>query len=178
MTGPTPARTPATSKSARRAQRALQQAGLDAAVVEMPASTHTAAQAAAAIGCAVAQICKSLVFRTAAGDAVLVIASGPNRVAEDRIAAVVGEPVAFPAADFVKQRTGFSIGGVPPAGHPQPLRTLIDQDLLAFDEIWAAAGTPRAVFRLTPADLQRVTAGQVIAVARDSARDCPPPQEH
>ena len=152
------------SKSARRAERALTEAGLTVQIVEMPESTHTAAEAATAIGCSVGQICKSLVFRASSDAAVLVIASGPNRVDETHIGKLIGQPVAFPDAAFVKQRTGFSIGGVPPAGHPAPLRTLIDADLLTYEEIWAAAGTPRAVFPLTPADLQRVTGGEVVTV--------------
>ena len=133
------------SKSARRGQRTLEEADLSVEVVEMSESTLTAEEAAAAIGCSVGQICKSLVFLTDRDAAVLVIAIGPNRVDDARVEDLLGESVAFPDAAFVKQRTGFSIGGVPPAGHPARLRTLIDTALLAFEEIWAAAGTPRAI---------------------------------
>ena len=103
---------------------------------------------AAALACEVGQIAKSLVFRAEeSGDPVLVIASGADRVDEQRLAAVIGEPVGKPDADFVRARTGFGIGGVPPVGHTEPIRTLIEERLLAFDPIWAAAGTPHHVFR-------------------------------
>src|SRR6266550_2598859 len=129
-------------------QSALDAAGIEARVVELAASTRTAAEAAAAIGCSVAQIAKSLVFRGRSGEAILVIASGTNRVDEKKLAALAGEPIAKADADFVRERTGYAIGGVPPAGHASPLRTFIDRDLLLFDLIWAAAGTPHAVFEL------------------------------
>jgi prolyl-tRNA editing enzyme YbaK/EbsC (Cys-tRNA(Pro) deacylase) len=154
------------SPSAQKVQDALNaiSAGMWE-VVELPDSTRTSAEAAAAIGCTVAQIAKSLVFkRKHSADPVLVIASGPNRVNTDTLAAVVGEPVEKPDADYVRERTGFVIGGVPPVGHSQPLATFIDQDLGQYADIWAAAGTPRAVFRLTPDDLLRMTGGRVIAV--------------
>ena len=153
--------------SAQKVQDALDARGYaHCRVVEMPDSTRTAAEAAAAIGCTVAQIAKSLVFRGAqSGAPVLVIASGTNRVDPQRLAGLLGEPVEKPDADYVRERTGFVIGGVPPLGHREPIRTFIDQDLLAFDEIWAAAGTPRAVFRLTPDDLLRMTGGEVAVIA-------------
>jgi prolyl-tRNA editing enzyme YbaK/EbsC (Cys-tRNA(Pro) deacylase) len=134
-------------------------------VVELPDSTRTSAEAAAAIGCTIAQIAKSLVFKgRRSGSPVLVIASGPNRVNTGIIAGLVGEPVEKPDADYVREATGFAIGGVPPVGHRQPLATFIDQDLAQYADIWAAAGTPRAVFKLTPDDLLRITGGRVIAV--------------
>jgi len=153
--------------SAQKVQDALDARGYThCRVVEMPDSTRTAAEAAAAIGCTVAQIAKSLVFRgTESGDPVLVIASGTNRVDPQRLAALLGEPVEKPDADYVRERTGFVIGGVPPLGHSEPLRTFIDRDLLAFDNIWAAAGTPRAVFRLSPDDLVSMTGGEVAEIA-------------
>ena len=153
--------------SAQKVQDALDARGYThCRVVEMPDSTRTAAEAAAAIGCTVAQIAKSLVFRgTESGDPVLVIASGTNRVEPQRLAALLGEPVEKPDADYVRERTGFVIGGVPPLGHSEPLRTFIDRDLLAFDDIWAAAGTPRAVFRLSPDDLVSMTGGEVAEIA-------------
>jgi prolyl-tRNA editing enzyme YbaK/EbsC (Cys-tRNA(Pro) deacylase) len=134
-------------------------------VVELPDSTRTSAEAAAAIGCTIAQIAKSLVFKgKRSGSPVLVIASGPNRVNTSTIAGLIGEPVEKPDADYVREATGFAIGGVPPVGHRQPLATFIDQDLAQYADIWAAAGTPRAVFKLTPDDLLRITGGRVIAV--------------
>jgi prolyl-tRNA editing enzyme YbaK/EbsC (Cys-tRNA(Pro) deacylase) len=139
--------------------------GLDFVAVEMPESTHSAEDAATAIGCDVAQIAKSLVFRgRTSGDALLVIASGPNRVDETKIAAIAGEPFQFPDAGFVRDSTGYSIGGVPPFGHDHVLRTLVDEDLVACSEIWAAAGTPRSVFRLSAADLVRLSGGRVVAI--------------
>jgi prolyl-tRNA editing enzyme YbaK/EbsC (Cys-tRNA(Pro) deacylase) len=151
--------------SARKVQQALQAMGLTLQVVELPASTRTSAEAAAAIGCAVGQIAKSLVFRGAdSSKPILVIASGGNRVDENRLAQVVGEPIAKADADYVRAHTGFVIGGVPPVGHTNPLETCLDQDLWQYTEIWAAAGTPHAVFRLLPDDLLRMTSGEVIQV--------------
>jgi len=135
-------------------------------VLEFDLGTRTAADAAAAIGCTVAQIAKSLVFRANSGKSVLVIASGVNRVNEKKAAALVGESIARADAEFVREATGFAIGGVPPVGHATTPVALIDQDLMAFEEIWAAAGTPNAVFRLTPADLVALTQGTIAAIAR------------
>lgn len=150
----------------RRVQQALDSLGVTARVVELPASTRTAAEAAAAVGCAVEQIAKSLVFRgRASGRPALVIASGGNRVNEARLAQALGESAELADPEAVRGWTGYPIGGVPPVGHAQPLPTYIDQDLLQHGEIWAAAGTPRAVVRLTPDDLVRATGGRVIAVA-------------
>jgi len=157
--------TPALPPSAQRVQDALTLAGLSLEVIELPASTRTAVEAAQAIGCQVGQIVKSLVFKTAtSGKALLVLASGDNRVNEQRLQEVCGEPLRKADADFVRQQTGYAIGGVPPLGHVQPLLTFIDEDLLRYDEIWAAAGTPHAVFRLKPEHLQRLTAGQVMCI--------------
>ncbi len=153
------------SLSAQKVQAALAEMGVSCRVVELPDSTRTAKEAAQAIGCGVEQIVKSVVFRGAeSGKPLLVVASGINRVDEQRIAGLVGEPVEKAGADFVRRHTGFVIGGVPPAGHVEPIRTLIDEDLLQYAQIWAAAGTPRAVFALTPNDLQRITAGQVTGI--------------
>lgn len=154
------------SASAQKVQDALSALGYGAMqVVELPASTRTAQEAADAIGCTVAQIAKSLVFRAAeSGDAVLVIASGTNRVDTARLAGLIGEPLGKADADFVRETTGFVIGGVPPVGHAQRLRTFIDQDLQQHATIWAAAGTPRAVFKLTPGDLIAMTGGDVVRV--------------
>jgi prolyl-tRNA editing enzyme YbaK/EbsC (Cys-tRNA(Pro) deacylase) len=148
--------------SAQRVQTALHERGFTNQVIELPGSTRSAAEAAAAIGCTVSQIAKSLLFQGAtSGRALLVIASGSNRVDEQRAAALFGEPLHKPKADFVREQTGFVIGGVPPIGHNQPLSTLIDEDLLQYEEIWAAAGHPHAVFKLTPAELVAMTGGQV-----------------
>jgi len=152
---------PATAPSALRVQAVL---GPEFAVLEFDAGTRTAADAAAAIGCTVAEIAKSLLFRAASGRPVLVAASGVNRVDEKKVAALLGEKIGRADADFVREKTGFAIGGVPPVGHVEPPVTLIDADLMAFETIWAAAGTPNAVFRLTPAALVRLTGGQVAEV--------------
>lgn len=151
--------------SARKVQDALNAAGLACEVVEMPKTTRTAREAAEAAGCTVAQIVKSLVFRgIRTQKPYLVVASGVNRVNEQQLAALVSEPVEMPDADFVREKTGFAIGGVPPLGHDQPLETYIDRDLLQHEEIWAAAGTPNAIFKLTPSDLHAITGGRVIKV--------------
>ncbi|MBC8506797.1 MAG: YbaK/EbsC family protein [Anaerolineales bacterium] len=153
------------SSSAQRVQDALDKLGLVLKVVELPDSTRTAADAAKAIGCTVAQIAKSLIFRVHNSDCpVLVIASGVNRVNESTIATQLGEKIGKADADYVRRRTGFVIGGVPPVGHVETLETFLDEDLLQYDEIWAAAGTPHAVFRLSPNELLRATAGKVISI--------------
>lgn len=146
-------------------RKALQDRGLEARIVRFDATTRSAADAAAAIGCSVAQIAKSLIFRARPSSRpILVVASGANRVSERALAAVLGESIEKADADFVRDQTGFAIGGVPPVGHDRPIVTLIDRDLLSFAEIWAAAGTPNAVFRLNPADLPSMTGGQVVQV--------------
>ncbi len=152
----------ATSPSIRKVEEALAAHGITCRVVEFARTTRTAAEAAAAIGCEVAQIAKSLVFKGGrSGRPLLVIASGANRVDEAKLAALVGEPVARPDATYVRARTGFAIGGVPPVAHAEPLDTYIDRDLMRHHRIWAAAGTPFAVFRLTPEALARLTGGRV-----------------
>jgi prolyl-tRNA editing enzyme YbaK/EbsC (Cys-tRNA(Pro) deacylase) len=153
------------SAAAQRVQDALNALGVACQVVELPESTHSAAEAAQAIGCRVEQIAKSLVFRgRSTNQPILAIVSGGNRVDEEKLAVLVAEPVAKANADYVRQRTGYAIGGVPPVGHVQSLTCVVDKDLLQYEQIWAAAGTPRAVFRLTPADLQRITDGRVVSV--------------
>ena len=130
-----------------------------------PEGTHTVADAAAAVGCAPGQIVKSLVLRTEDGEPLLVTASGTNRVDLAKVAALAGAPVAMAPAKWVREVTGFTIGGVPPAGHLRRLDTLVDQDLLSFDEVWAAAGSPYEVFALSPAQLVELTAGRVADLA-------------
>lgn len=153
--------------AAARVQSLLRAAGLEAKVVEFAETTRTSAEAAAQIGCAVAQIAKSLVFRAkATGRPVLVIASGANRVDEKAVEALLGEKIGKADADFVRDKTGYAIGGVAPVGHATPPVTFIDESLLVFEVIWAAAGTPFAVFPLAPAELQRLTGGRVAAIAR------------
>lgn len=153
------------SASAQKVQLALQHLGLELQVVELPGSTRTAVEAAQAIGCQVGQIAKSLIFKTKGTESpVLVIASGSNLVDENLIAERVGEKILKANADFVRQRTGFVIGGVPPVGHAEEMITFIDEDLLNYPEIWAAAGTPHAVFRLIPELLVKATGGRVIPV--------------
>jgi prolyl-tRNA editing enzyme YbaK/EbsC (Cys-tRNA(Pro) deacylase) len=133
--------------------------------VEHNQSTRTSAEAADAIGCTVAQIAKSLVFSTHnSHKAVLVIASGINRVNTKIVGQALGEPLDRANPDFVHQTTGYAIGGVPPVAHAQPVTTFIDEDLLQYEFIWAAAGAPTAVFKLTPAELVHMTNGRVLAV--------------
>jgi prolyl-tRNA editing enzyme YbaK/EbsC (Cys-tRNA(Pro) deacylase) len=153
------------SQSAMKVQQALDAIGLPLEVIELPESTRTSQEAAQAIGCQVGQIAKSIIFQALTSHRpVLVIASGPNRVSEKVIEALLGEAIRKADADFVRQRTGFVIGGVPPVGHAETLVTFIDQDLLEYREIWAAAGTLHAVFRLSPDDLIRMTGGRIISV--------------
>src|SRR5262245_4615861 len=151
--------------SAERVRHALAGVGLMPDIKEFGETTRTSADAAAAIGCTVAQIAKSVVFRAVGlNRAVLVIASGANRVDEKLVAAAVGDRIAKADATFVRDKTGFAIGGVAPVGHTEQPLTLIDADLLAHDEIWAAAGTPNSVFRLNPRALVAMTGGRVIAI--------------
>ena len=153
--------------SATRVQAALDSAGVQTRVVEMPESTRTAADAAKAVGCEIGQIAKSLVFRgLSSGDAILVITSGANRVDEGLVAQAAGERIEKASAGFAKEQSGFAIGGVPPVGHTTRMRTFIDQDLLGYDLIWAAAGTPHAVFQFSAFELPRMTGGTVIAVTQ------------
>lgn len=155
----------ALSKSAQTIQDALSQHGLHFEVIEFSDSTRTAADAAKTIGCEVAQIVKSLVFRTKeTHKPLLVLASGINRVNEQLLEREVGEKITKADADFIREITGFAIGGVPPMGHKTVLNTFIDEDLLKFETLWAAAGTPNAVFSLNSANIQSLTGGRVIAV--------------
>jgi prolyl-tRNA editing enzyme YbaK/EbsC (Cys-tRNA(Pro) deacylase) len=154
------------SASAQKVQSALDVFGIQLEVLELAESTRTSSEAAQAIGCQVGQIAKSIVFQTSESHRpILVIASGINRVSESLIAEQVGETIKKADADYVLQHTGFVIGGVPPVGHLEPLRAYIDQDLMQFPEIWSAAGNPHAVFRLTPAELVRITGAEVVKVA-------------
>ncbi len=153
------------STSIQKVQAALSAMGLNLQVVELPSSTRTAQEAAEAIGCTVPQIMKSLVFRAKeSGKPILVLASGANRVNEKRLSEIVAEPIEKATADFVREKTGFVIGGVPPVAHREMIETYIDEDLLQYEELWAAAGTPNAVFRLSSADIERMINGRTISV--------------
>jgi prolyl-tRNA editing enzyme YbaK/EbsC (Cys-tRNA(Pro) deacylase) len=150
------------SPAAQRVQDELRARGFTHQVIEHAHSTRSAAEAAAAVGCTVGQIAKSIVFRAQpSGRPVMVVASGSNRVDEKKVAALIGEGLGKADAAFVREATGYAIGGVPPLGHAQPVRVLVDRDLLSHATIWAAAGTPNAVFVLAPDDLVAMTGGLV-----------------
>ncbi len=154
--------------SVKRVHDALVAAGYPAEIVRFADSTRSSEEAAAAVGCAVGQIAKSLVFRGGESErVVLVVASGANQVDPERVAALVGEAVERPDAGFVRTRTGFAIGGVAPLGHKEPPVAVIDEDLLQYEAIWAAAGAPNAVFRLAPRHLPAMTGGIVGRVKAD-----------
>jgi prolyl-tRNA editing enzyme YbaK/EbsC (Cys-tRNA(Pro) deacylase) len=149
-----------------RVRAALQQARVETEIVELPGAARTARHAARFLGCDVAQIANSLVFRTQPGDEpLLVMSSGARRVDLDRLGTLVGAIVAKADAEFVKRASGFAIGGVAPVGHPAALRTFVEASLAAHEELWAAAGHPHTVFRLSYADLVRITHGHVVQVA-------------
>ncbi|HEU5083950.1 MAG TPA: YbaK/EbsC family protein [Acidimicrobiales bacterium] len=151
--------------SAAKVVAAASAAGLDIDVVEYPEGTRTAEQAAAAVGCEVARIVKSLVFAVD-GTPVLALVAGDNRLDEDRlVAAAGGERAGRADADVVRSTTGFAIGGVPPFGHDTQLATFVDESLLAHDTVWAAAGTPRHVFEVAPGDLVRLSGGRAVPLA-------------
>jgi len=151
--------------AAARVQSALQTLGVECEVIVLAESARTAAQAAAACGVAVGQIVKSLVF-LAGEEPILVLVSGANQADERRLGELSGQTVRRADADVVRGATGYAIGGVPPVGHPRALRVFIDRDLLAYDHLIAAAGTPHAVFPITPTELCRVTGGAVSDLKR------------
>jgi prolyl-tRNA editing enzyme YbaK/EbsC (Cys-tRNA(Pro) deacylase) len=153
------------AKSTRRVVEAAARLGIPVETVVMPVSTRTAEEAASACSTSVAQIVKSLVFRGRdTGEPYLLLVSGANRVDEALVARSIGEPLGRAQADFVREATGFAIGGVPPFGHAVTLVPVLDADLLQFEEVWAAAGTPRAVMRLDPRLLRDRTRARVLAV--------------
>lgn len=155
----------ALNPSAQKVQEALKERGFQNQIFEFQSPTRTSAEAAQAVGCQVDQIAKSIVFRGKQTDQpILVIASGINRVNEKRIEELISEPLGKADANYVRLKTGFVIGGVPPVGHLEKMTILIDEDLLKHKEIWAAAGTPNAVFKLTPSDLVKMTGGRVISI--------------
>ena len=154
------------SLSAKKVQKFFQQKGFSFEVKEVPNSTRTAQEAADSIGCSVAQIAKSLIFKDMdSSEPILIIASGVNRVSTQKIESAAGLKIKKANAKFVKENTGFAIGGVPPAGHIKRLKTYLDTDLQKYDIIWAAGGTPFAVFKLKPDNLQILTDGQWIELA-------------
>ena len=153
--------------SAQRVQAALEAKGFDFSVREFPESTRTSSEAAAAIGCQVEQIAKSLIFRAkASGRSVLVLASGANRVDEKALARLLGEKIGRADPDFVRAKTGFAIGGVPPVAHLEAPVTFVDRDLMTHEVIWAAAGTGNSVFSLTPPNLLTLTGGQIADIKK------------
>jgi prolyl-tRNA editing enzyme YbaK/EbsC (Cys-tRNA(Pro) deacylase) len=153
------------SSSAQKIQDILLARGFGCTVIEFQESTRTSAEAAERVGCQLGQIVKSLIFRgQASGKPVLVLTSGANRVDEKLIGQYAGEAIGRADAEFARLATGFAIGGIPPLGHAQPLETYLDEDLLQYEKIWAAAGTPNAVFELTPNDLKKMTSGKVTRV--------------
>lgn len=151
--------------SVERVRAALTAAGAASEIVRFDQSTRTAAEAAETVGCEVGQIAKSLIFKAKkTGRPILVIARGDGRVNEKKVAATLGEKIGRADADFVRETTGFAIGGVAPVGHAGEVVTFLDEDLGAFDRIWAAAGAPNAVFETSFGDLLRITGGEAIAV--------------
>ncbi|MDO9129604.1 MAG: YbaK/EbsC family protein [Anaerolineales bacterium] len=153
------------SPSAQKVQDALCALGFDCTVIEFQESTRTSAEAAARVGCEIGQIVKSLVFRgQVSGKPVLVLTSGANRVDEARVSQYAGESIRRADADFVRAASGYAIGGVPPVGHLQPMETYLDEDLFQYNTIWAAAGTPNAVFELAPVELAKMTRAKIAVV--------------
>lgn len=153
------------STNAQKVQNALQEKGVVCEVLELPSSTRTAVEAAETLGCDVAQIVKSLIFRgKQSNKPILVVASGANRVNEKKIGKMIGEKISRATPEFAREQTGYAIGGIPPVGHTTLIETYIDEDLLSLEEIWAAAGTPFSVFKLTPDDLKQITSGVVTTI--------------
>ncbi len=155
----------ALSPSAQKIQDLLTSLGFEYNVIEHAESTRTAQEAADRAGCELGQIVKSLIFRGKGSDKpILVLTSGANRVDEKRISEYAGESISRADADFVRAVTGFAIGGVPPIGHVEKMETYLDEDFLLYQTIWAAAGTPNAIFELKTEDLQKMTGGKIAGV--------------
>ncbi|AMQ06379.1 YbaK/EbsC family protein [Sporosarcina psychrophila] len=151
--------------SVKQVQEKLLELGHPNEVVKLTDSARTAQEAADALGCEVAQIAKSIIFKLkSTNEPLLVVASGINRIDEKLVAQTLNDKLCKADADFVRESTGFVIGGVPPLGHKNSVLTLIDEDLFKYETIWAAAGHPKAVFQLTPDELEKMTNGQVISV--------------
>ena len=155
----------ALSPTAQKVQDLLASLDFNFKVIEFQESTRTAQEAAERAGCTLGQIIKSLIFKGKTSDKpILVLTSGANRVNEERISEYAGEPIGRADADFVRTETGFAIGGVPPLGHAHKMETYLDEDLLQYATIWAAAGTPNAIFELTPDALRKMTGGKTVTV--------------
>lgn len=153
------------SPSAQKIQNLIYDLGYSYTVVEHTELTRTAQEAADRAGCELGQIVKSLIFRgKQSGKPILVLTSGANRVNEKRISGYAGEAILRADADFVRAVTGYAIGGVPPIGHVEKMETYIDEDFLPFQTVWAAAGTPNAIFELKTSDLQQMTSGTITQV--------------
>ena len=153
------------SPSAQKIQDLLHSRGYKFTVIEHAESTRTAQEAAERAGCELGQIVKSLIFRgKISGKPILVLTSGANRVDEKRISEYAGESISRADADFVRTVTGFAIGGVPPIGHAEKMETYLDEDFLQYQVIWAAAGTPNAIFELKTEELQKMTGGKIVQV--------------
>ncbi len=153
------------SPTAQKVQDLLTSQGFNCNVIEHAESTRTAQEAAERAGCELGQIIKSLIFKgKTSHKPILVLTSGANRVDEKRISEYAGELIIRADADFVRSVTGFAIGGVPPLGHIQKMETYLDEDLLQYQTVWGAAGTPNAIFELTPDDLTKMTHGKVVRV--------------
>ncbi|MBL0344503.1 YbaK/EbsC family protein [Candidatus Villigracilis affinis] len=153
------------SPSAQKIQALLNSLGYNYTVIEHAESTRTAQEAADRAGCELGQIVKSLIFRgKTSGKPILVLTSGVNRVDEKRISGYAGESISRADADFVRTVTGYAIGGVPPIGHNEKMETYLDEDFLQYKMVWAAAGTPNAIFELTIDDLQKMTEGKITQV--------------
>jgi prolyl-tRNA editing enzyme YbaK/EbsC (Cys-tRNA(Pro) deacylase) len=153
------------SPTAKRVQDLLTDHGFAVQVIEFAESTRTSKEAAERAGCSLGQITKSLIFRgQTSGKPILVLTSGANRVDEERISQYAGEPIGRADADFVQDVTGFAIGGVPPLGHVRQMEAYLDEDLMQYSTIWAAAGTPKAIFQLTPLQLQQMSGARVARV--------------
>jgi prolyl-tRNA editing enzyme YbaK/EbsC (Cys-tRNA(Pro) deacylase) len=156
------------SPTAQKVQDILSRFGPDFVVIEFEESTRTAQEAADRVGCQLGQIVKSLIFKgQTSGKGILILVSGTNRVDESKIGQLIGEPIGRADPDFVRAVTGFAIGGIPPLGHSQPLVTFLDEDLMQYPTVWAAAGTHNAVFKLSPTDLAKMTRGKISNVKQD-----------
>lgn len=150
--------------SVKRVKTALDKLDIPYHLQELPQSTRTAEEAALAVKCRVGQIVKSLIFLNAEGQPLLILTSGANQVDEKLVSQSLGEKIHFASAEFVRHQTGFSIGGVSPYGLKKQIPIYIDRDLLNYQQVWSAAGSPHAVVQISPPDLVKTTRGTVISV--------------
>ncbi len=152
----------------KRVKAALAALGIECEIVLLEKDTRTSVAAALALNCSISQIAKSLIFKAQSGQPVLAVTSGSNRVCLDSLGGIIGEPVGKADADFVREKSGFAIGGVAPAGFVLPIRTLYDRSLFQFETVWAAGGTPNSLFAIRQADLYRLADGQIYDFAKPS----------